>query len=91
MTSSTESDDKLTAQFMRKPRSQSLRVPKKISASSSGPVSSDVEDDFMTLPILNVHPLHQASIYESFQPYQPMEFQRQVGCSVTETSHEAQK
>ena len=41
----TESDDKLKAKFVRKPCSQCLRVPKKITASSSGPVSSDVEDD----------------------------------------------
>ena len=62
-----------------------------ISALSFGHVNSDFEDDFMTLPILNVRPLRQASIYESFQHYQPLVFQRQVGYSITETSHEAQK
>ena len=81
--SATESDETLKAQFVRKRRTQGIRVPKKMSANTES--SSAPSQD------LRIQPLKQAATYEAYQPYQASQLPLQTGCSITEKALESQK
>ena len=81
--SATESDEKLKAQFVRKPRTQGTRVPKKMSANTES-ISAPSQD-------LRIQPLKQSAVYEAYRPYQASQLPLQAGCSITKKALESQK
>ena len=59
--STTESDEKVKAQFVRKRRTQGIRVPKKMSANTESTGAPGHN--------LRIQPLKQSTAYEAYRPY----------------------